>query len=455
MSQNFTGFINQTAPYTSKVYNTNQIHPLIQSAQEYVYYKKYVSIHSEDRDSLKYPNASDFEIEMPQDMLNVLSISLSNWSFPANYDTFSPVNSNVTISFQINNPFNPASTNISSDYYTAIFTALFVMQEFEYNITIEPGFYNPNQMVTELTNKFNFAVTQQIIDFLQDVSGSYYDPSTYPAFLNQFTSTGGYTNFVIVYNSVNQKIWFGNTTDGFVLTNESQVSLNNATENLFCGAKSKIQSFSNWGLPGYLGLPRNNYNAINGTILQETPGFTFTGVGSESFSLYNGTIVPRFYYGDVFPGDQGYWLLPNSNLPGSQVYWIESPYKINLMGPSYFYLEIAGQNCIDETSPFSVSDFTAKTNETNGIANSSFAKIAVPTTPNSQWFDRDSMPYKEYTPPAERIRKLKIKVRYHNGQLVEFGISDYSLLLEFVILQPTPARSYSVTYPGVRTPNSR
>ena len=118
------------------------------------------------------------------------------------------------------------------------------------------------------------------------------------------------------------------------------------------------------------------------------------------------------------------------------------------MGPAYFYIELEGQNCIDETSPYNVSSFTVQTNQTNGIVNSSFAKIAIPTTPISQWFDRLSLPYNEYIPPAERIRKLKFKIRYHNGQLVDFGVFDYSLMLEFVILQPTQARAYTNSFPG-------
>lgn len=73
-------------------------------------------------------------------------------------------------------------------------------------------------------------------------------------------------------------------------------------------------------------------------------------------------------------------------------------------------MEIGGQNCIDETKPYNVSRFTTETNQTNGVVNSSFAKIAVPTTPLSQWFDRDSVPYKYYYPPAERIRRLKLEL---------------------------------------------
>ena len=140
-------------------------------------------------------------------------------------------------------------------------------------------------------------------------------------------------------------------------------------------------------------------------------------------------------------GDNGYWLVPNPNLPGAQVYYVECPYKINIMGPAYFYMEIAQYNCIDETSPFNLSLFTQTTNQTNGVVNSAFAKIAVPTTPLGQWFDRDSMPYKFFLPPAERIRRLKIRIRYHNGEIVDFGSFDYSFMLEFLVLLPTQNRT--------------
>jgi hypothetical protein len=84
--------------FNPNVFNVNTNHPLIPNSQEYIYYKKYVSIHSEDRDMVKYPNASEFEIEIPEDLLNVCSLRLVNWTFPANYSTFSSIS---------NNPFSP------------------------------------------------------------------------------------------------------------------------------------------------------------------------------------------------------------------------------------------------------------------------------------------------------------------------------------------------------------
>jgi len=418
-------------------FNVNTNHPLIPSSQEYLLYKKYVSIHSEDRDFLKYPNSGEFEIELPEDLLNVVSLRLVTWTFPSNYSAFSLLNSNITMSFKINNPYNPNENGVFDLLSQKIFEFLFTNSDENYFIYIEQGFYNPGQMVTELTNKFNQIVFNKISAYfnskITDPTISPSDKSEYEEALS-LLQMRGYNRFVIVYNNVSQKIWFGNRCDGFLLTNELQVIKNELTESLFCGIKSQIPDFSNWGLPGNLGLSRCNTNSISGSsILNQI----------DTFATYNGTIVPRFYYGDVFPGDEGFWLLPDPLLKNSEVHWIECLYKINLMGVANMYMELNGHNCIDETSPYNVSNFTLQTNETNGIVNSAFAKIPIPTTPISQWFDRDSLPYKFYNPPAERIRKLFIKLRYHNGQTVNFDVFNYSFVIEFTLQMPQITRNSS------------
>jgi len=194
-----------------------------------------------------------------------------------------------------------------------------------------------------------------------------------------------------------------------------------------CNVKTKYPDFSTWGLPSNLGLSRCN--------IESTSALTNTNIPNVDKTDSN-TVVPRFFYGDVFPGDNGYWLLPYPEFIGSKVYWIEASYKINLMGPAYFYMELEKNNCIDETIPYNISPFTLQTNITNGTVNSAFAKIAIPTTPIAQWFDRDAHPYKFYYPPAERMRRFKVKLRYHNGQLVNFGLFNYSFMLEFTTLLP-------------------
>ena len=435
INQGFNDSIN------SRIYNTNTSHPLIQNSQEYIFYKKYVSIHSEDRDMLKYPTASDFEIELPEDLLNVASLRLYDWCFPCNYDTFSSLFNNVTMTFQINNPYNPNINNLSDLLAQKIFECLFLTATEDYTITIENGFYNPQQIATELTNKFNTAVTNRITSYFISKSAE----TDYVEALELFNAGGGYNNFVIVYNIVGIKLWFGNISDGFILTNETQFINSSINNNIQCpqppGAINipyppyKVPEYTSWGLPGYLGLSRCN-----------TPSISGDDATANNTAMYNSTSVPRFYYGNALnPGDNGYWLLPNLNLTGSQVHWVEAPYKINIMGPSYIYMEIDGQNFIDETSPYNISAFTLTTNQTNGIVNSSFAKIPVISTPLSQWFDKDHLPYKYYYPPAERIRKFHIRFRYHNGMLVDFGTFNYSITIEFTLQVPQILRKESVS----------
>ena len=408
----------------SQPYNVNTSHPLIPNSQQYIAYNKYVSIHSEDRDVTKFPNSGEFEIEMPEDILNIASIKLINWSFPSNYSTFSALNGNIIFAFKITNPYNPAEFGLTDEYNYRIYEALFLTQDQIYTFAIEEGFYNPTQIVIELTNKLNYATSQRIQKYFTDKG--------WTDTLNEFNIRGGYSRFIVVYNNVSARVWFGNRADGFTIINEVGILSAAFIDTLCRVGKGRVPDVSNWGLPSFIGLPRCNSDSISSKDVTDA---------IDTFVYINGIYVPRFYYGDVTPGDEGFWLMPYPNFSGSQVYWVESLYKINLMGDAYMYMELEGQNCIDETQPFSISNFTLTTNQTNGIVNSAFAKIPVPATPISQWFDRDAVPYKMYNPPAERIRRLKIKLRYHDGRLVNFGVFNYSFMLQFTTLVPQIIRS--------------
>ena len=415
----------------NNINNTMNNHPLIENANQYLSVKKYVSINSEDRDILKYPVSSEFEIELPQDYVNVASVKLHSWSFPANYNVFSLLNGNIHMSYKFINLYNPGEHKVNDILSEAIFAALYSNKNKDISIIIEEGFYNPEQMAQELTNKFNESATVIIQNFLDDPTNSQYAEAT-PLFI-------AYNRFRMVYNSVGQKLWFGNTADQFVLLNSTTFVIAKELTSQMCIRKNVLPTEVNWGLPPFLGLTKCDAVANNAT---NATNATDTNVRYPVFAAQN-MKVPRFYYGDVLEvGDDGYWLLPSE--PDAVVYFVEALYKINFMGPAYMYMDIAGLNFIDETSPYNISKFTATTNETNGIVNSSFAKIAIPTTPISQWFDNNMDPYKFFNPPAERIRKLKIKIRYHNGQAVEFGTFDYSFMLEFTLLNPQQERSYSI-----------
>jgi len=415
-------------------YNTNSTHPLIPNSNQYLLEKKYVSICSEDRNIMKYPNPSTFEIELPQDYLNVQSVKLHSWSFPSNYHNFSSFNNNLTMTFRFKTLYNPNEHSYSDPLQDAIFAGLYANLDKFYFVIIESGIYTPQQMATELTNKFNESVTNVLLNYFTD------NPS-YAYAIPLFTN--GYTNFKIVYNLVGENLWFGNTSDQFVLENDLDQSSKNdcaqcLTHNIVtsqCLRRNIEPSFNNWGLPSYLGFTRGPITALNPSEFNIHCKNVCTHV-----NVNNG---PRFYYGDVVDGDDGYWLLPT--LPGATVYFLQTPLKFNLTGPTHIYMEIAGLNCVDETSTYNLSNFTRKTNETNGCPNSFFSKIPITNTFQEQFFDNDQAgPYKWFNPPAERIRKLKIKFRYHDGQLVDFGPREYSFLLEFSLLSPQSLQNSTI-----------
>jgi hypothetical protein len=404
--------------------NTFQPHPLQQNSQDYLSYKKYVSIHSEDRDILAFPSAAEFEIEMPEDIINISTMKLTNWALPSNYNTFSDFNKNITMYFKIIQPYNPFINGVTDILYKEIYNALTYYNTIPnindlketsgyFKIVIEEGFYNPTQLATELTNKFNEAVTKVINNYLID--------NNLNNVLDTFQRNNGYNNFVIVYNNVSQKIWFGNRIDSFQLLNEI-IFLNHSLNDDFICKKNQLPDFSNWGLPSNLGLIRNNVSSLPPQDLN-----------------YN---YVRFYYGDVFANDNGFWLTPatdystNCTMPGAIVQYIECPYKINIFGPSHIYMEVFKYNSIDETVPYNVNSFTLTTNETNGIVNSAFAKIPIISTPLTQYYDGPENAYKFFNPPIERIRRLKFKFRYHNGVIVDFGTFPFTFTLEFTILLP-------------------
>lgn len=414
-------------------FNTSSTHPLIPNANQYYIEKKYVSIHSEDRDILKYPNSSEFEIELPQDYLNVHSAKLSTWSFPANYNVFSPLNFNIAMTFKFIKLYNPGEHSYSDPLTEAIFAGLYSLIGNQYIVRIETGFYNPSQMATELTNKFNESVSNILIEFFTNT----------PAYNYALALFTGYNRFSIVYNSVGQRLWFGNNADQFELTNDYINQFNEDNVGTQCIRRQQLPSLANWGLPAYLGFTRCPAPSLSAAEVEATMNNANNIIYGYNPEIINVSgDVPRFYYGDVNPGDNGFWLVPS--LPGATVYFLQAPAKINFMGPAYIYLDIDGLNCIDETSPYNMSQFTLHTNETNGRVNSSFAKIPITTTPIAQWFDSEQAPYKHFNPPSERIRKLKCRLRYHNGQKVDFGLFEYSFMIEFTLLRPQNERKYTI-----------
>ena len=79
-------------------YNVSTAHPIMPTPIDTAEYEEthfYVSVHSEDRNVLKYPNSADFEIQLPRDYYNVSKLNVSELALPINIDTFSKIYNNV------------------------------------------------------------------------------------------------------------------------------------------------------------------------------------------------------------------------------------------------------------------------------------------------------------------------------------------------------------------------
>ena len=127
---------------------------------------------------------------------------------------------------------------------------------------------------------------------------------------------------------------------------------------------------------------------------------------------------------------------------------IVPPNKLNLEFNQFVYLEIDKYNTSDEIIPFINDRF----NNNTGSVNSFFAKIPIKLTTSDSI--NQSLSAKEdfidslsfYQPPIEKISKFKIKLRYHNGLLVDLDNYNISFSLEINQIR-NEMKNYNVRTP--------
>jgi len=206
------------------MYNLNNPKPLIPREQNYVLDRKLVSVHSEDRDITKFPYANEFDILLPQPLLNVQSMRLVQSAFPIDYYTFSNEYQNTKFRFT---------------YYDTGTLDPPVTYKKSYCVIIQEGTYTPCQLAVELTNVMNNAL---------EADSSIIDKDTFNVF----------------YDVVGNRFWFGNTKYKFSLDFEVKMEY---PEINTCDTKLKTPqpivwyNYARWGLPYYLGYDKIQYMA--------------------------------------------------------------------------------------------------------------------------------------------------------------------------------------------------
>lgn len=347
-------------------YNLGNHKPLINRDQTYVLDRKLITIHSEDRDISKWKFSNQFEIVLPEPINNVQSLRLIEVSMPANLYTFS-------------NKYQNTKLRITSGGVTR-------------TITISEGFYTPEQLANELTNKINQAFTG--------------------------------VNFNVFYNSVTQKFWFGNTTDTFILNFDENIPYTFTDE---CVPPIVFNQYANWGLPSYLGFEKKQYSSTDITPNPKT--FDYVTVPSTSWNNSAGDPITRL---------------------------VEAPSTVCIMGERCLYMDVEKYNTMDELYPYteSIIDTNNKTNYNfstySGKVNSAFAKIPINAQYDKMFFDSRTLylnNFAHYEPPIERIAKLKFTFRFHDGRLVDFHDCQFDFTLEFNCLKNEIGKVYNVRVP--------
>lgn len=339
-------------------YNLGNSKPLIHREQNYVLDRKLVTVHSEDRDITKWANANTFEIMLPEPLLNVQSMRLIQATVPGSFFTFSNDYQNTKMQFTVNGV--------------------------SYIIAIQDGYYTPEQLSRELTNKMN-------------------------------RSSGSDASFNVFFDEVGHKFWFGHTDLSFNLDfcNQLTYQLTN------CEQPIVWYNHSKWGLPYYLGFQKKCYSSLT-----DLSGLNFDYLCPVNTNATDTTDIIHYIAAPLA-----------FNLGGETCMYLEVD-KYNSYDELYPYNESSRQNFDNNAYSGKVNSAFAKIPIKEHDKNSF----------DSRTFYLHNLV--QYDPPIERIARLKFKFRFHDGRLVDFQNFPFDFTVEFNSLRNEMEKKYTIRIPA-------
>ena len=385
-------------------------HPLIPREQTFAIDRKLLTVHSEDRDINKWPNANHFELQLPQTYTNVETLALVQYDFPIYYNIFSTQNQNTKLTFTM---------DIVTDPLT---------------ITITYGFYGPDQLTYELENQLNLAV--RATD----------------------ASLSTYSKFKVFYDAVRQRLLFGNTSDAFTFIYNAPENYNSEPCYTSCppvqtqpgqpSATIRWNQYTDWGLGYNMGFIK---------YLCGQCGSKKDTTNANMAVAWSVTGDQQVYYLPSVPSapNLGHTWLPVGS--GQTGYVLIPPNPPSFDSGSVMYMELDKYNYQDEMQPYSEHTSSSRNNDYNGIVNAAFAKIPILAKPTRivslleyQYGNEPpdtSEGMSSFFPPLDKVSKFKFKFRYHDGTLVDFGGQNFSFTIALFCYRDEIARSKSLRIP--------
>ncbi len=415
MAQEHRSAMNNSAKFSSSQlnFNLNNAHQLIPREQTFVLDRKLLTIHSEDRDLVQWPNANQFEIQLPTTYTSVSTLQLVECNITTTNYTFSKEYQNTKFSFKI---FPSAYTiGSGSTVDDAIYYYLNNGETVEdgdggqsntFYSEISEGYYTPQQLVNELEFQLNRTVTEFII--AADRSDDNPNP----------TSNITYSHFHVYYDGVTQRLWIANDRDGFRLLFGTEQDYTGYIKK--CDQPVVWGQSSDWGLPFFLGFSRKNYDAVE----EPTKEIHF---GSNRPSL---------------------WLRAPQHL-----FYVQAPFILDIYGETAIYMEIEKMNSCDEIEPYRSATNRGRGNDFNGTVNSYFAKIPLNSNATGTGFAAsNSYMYlynmAQFNPVIDKLRRLKFTMRYHDGRLVDFRDTNFNFTISLGQIHDEIARNYILRVPN-------
>jgi hypothetical protein len=116
-------------------------------------------------------------------------------------------------------------------------------------------------------------------------------------------------------------------------------------------------------------------------------------------------------------------------------------------------MEIEKMNTCDEIEPYRSATNQMRGNDYNGTVNSYFAKIPLTLNAEGTGFSAsNSYMYlyniAQFNPVIDKLRRLKITMRYHDGRLVDFKDTNFNFTMSLGQIHDEIARNYVLRIPS-------
>lgn len=243
---------------------------------------------------------------------------------------------------------------------------------------------------SEKNQNISMSVITPYSTYLITISeGTYTGPQVATELQGQFNKAFGQEICHVVYDLASMKFVFyidEITSDSFIFDFTNPLDSTIYTQS------------AQWGLGSYLGFEKKKYTSSKGNINYQ--------IGVDDIASYQCII---------------------------------SPFPASIQGEPYIYMELDLYNSIDEITPYTMRSNQMMSAKYSGKHNSSFAKIPrISLSGNPVYVSKENFLTNLFfsDPPLERVQKFQFKFRYHDGRLVDFGLTNFSFSIEITMLRP-------------------